>query len=567
MKLIFAITILLLTAASIKSQDGIPGTLLSNLEKAKRSYDQEAIQNAENELRPFLQFEGLQEPGQEMHLRQPDGEEPGDWTNQDFLVTNSQIGLRGFRQTDLKTGEDGWLYLAAIVNNSSYNGNYKVWASSNGGHSWNNILNVTSTQYMFSISMTVESKNNAIGDSTRVVVFVTTGPNTNGNDTKISFSSVRRDGTGSYIGSSLNPAAGNRYTYVSVCSDGAYYSVNTYLYIVTAEFLNTGGFAGLRMFKTTDMGASFTSSLIQSTSQPFDGDYYPSAAFYQSPNNGIDSIFIAVQRLWDGNSTIKLVTTPVTNSGSFKDHSILTVFIETNVRPCITIAQQKPAKSILITYTFDNKVYTAYSTNSGASWENAEQVANTTAGYTWCSSDTLGAGGSNFVMAYSNQTGDSVTIKKGTPGNWTNTAFKVNNVNTSILSSPVCALYKIANTKNAVTAFTGSGNNGLYFDNELFVIGINQIGSSVPEGFSLSQNYPNPFNPVTNIKFSVPKGGTVKLLVYDVNGKEVSKLIDQNMNTGSYNFDFDASKLSSGVYFYRLTAGEFSEVKKMILIK
>lgn len=96
---------------------------------------------------------------------------------------------------------------------------------------------------------------------------------------------------------------------------------------------------------------------------------------------------------------------------------------------------------------------------------------------------------------------------------------------------------------------------------------ISTISIEIPIEYLLFQNYPNPFNPVTYIKFSVPKSGMVTLIVYDVNGKEISKLIDRNMNAGSYNFDFDASRLSSGVYFYRLSAGGFSEVKKMILLK
>lgn len=93
------------------------------------------------------------------------------------------------------------------------------------------------------------------------------------------------------------------------------------------------------------------------------------------------------------------------------------------------------------------------------------------------------------------------------------------------------------------------------------------INGEIPVNYNLSQNYPNPFNPVTNINFSLPKSGNVKLVVYDVTGNEVSMLVDENLQAGSYKYDFDASKLSSGTYFYKLTAGDFSEVKKMILVK
>jgi len=95
--------------------------------------------------------------------------------------------------------------------------------------------------------------------------------------------------------------------------------------------------------------------------------------------------------------------------------------------------------------------------------------------------------------------------------------------------------------------------------------GIVEIG--VPSKFDLSQNYPNPFNPVTKINFDLPKSGNVSIKVYDMLGKEVKTLIDEFKDAGYYNITFDASNLPSGVYFYRLTSGEFSAVKKLVLMK
>ena len=98
-------------------------------------------------------------------------------------------------------------------------------------------------------------------------------------------------------------------------------------------------------------------------------------------------------------------------------------------------------------------------------------------------------------------------------------------------------------------------------------LGLINVSSYVPGGFSLNQNYPNPFNPVTNIKFAVAKTGMVNLKIYDVSGSEVAQLVNEELNPGTYNFDFNASHLPSGIYFYRLTAENYSESKKMILIK
>jgi hypothetical protein len=97
--------------------------------------------------------------------------------------------------------------------------------------------------------------------------------------------------------------------------------------------------------------------------------------------------------------------------------------------------------------------------------------------------------------------------------------------------------------------------------------GLTQNGSEIPQKFALLQNYPNPFNPTTKIKFDLPKQGFVSLKVYDVLGKEVASLVNGVKNAGSYIVEFSGANLSSGIYYYRITAGEFTQVKKMVLIK
>ena len=100
---------------------------------------------------------------------------------------------------------------------------------------------------------------------------------------------------------------------------------------------------------------------------------------------------------------------------------------------------------------------------------------------------------------------------------------------------------------------------------------ISELNSQLPDNYSLSQNYPNPFNPVTTINFSVPKQGHVNLKVYDIAGKEIVTLVNEQKSAGNYKVTFSAANgglnLSSGAYFYRLESGEFSEVKRMILLK
>ena len=101
---------------------------------------------------------------------------------------------------------------------------------------------------------------------------------------------------------------------------------------------------------------------------------------------------------------------------------------------------------------------------------------------------------------------------------------------------------------------------------------IQKTSSKIPSSYELYQNYPNPFNPTTSIKFEIPKSLSVKLIVYDLLGKEVATLVNEKLNAGSYEVKWpapsgDGSSYSSGVYFYRLVTGDFIDVKRMLLIK
>jgi hypothetical protein len=96
---------------------------------------------------------------------------------------------------------------------------------------------------------------------------------------------------------------------------------------------------------------------------------------------------------------------------------------------------------------------------------------------------------------------------------------------------------------------------------------VSEAGTVMPQRFSLAQNYPNPFNPSTNIEFSLTKPEHVSLLIYNVNGREVIRLIDESLQEGSHSVHWDAANMPSGIYFYKLTAGTYSQTKKMVLLK
>lgn len=98
-------------------------------------------------------------------------------------------------------------------------------------------------------------------------------------------------------------------------------------------------------------------------------------------------------------------------------------------------------------------------------------------------------------------------------------------------------------------------------------VGINNISTEIPKSFMLYQNYPNPFNPVTVIRYSLIGNRFVSLIVFDALGKEITTLVNDKQNTGSYEIEFEGTGLSSGVYFYKLSTNNYFETKKMFLLK
>lgn len=103
--------------------------------------------------------------------------------------------------------------------------------------------------------------------------------------------------------------------------------------------------------------------------------------------------------------------------------------------------------------------------------------------------------------------------------------------------------------------------------NHTFTTDVEPVSGNIPSDFELNQNYPNPFNPSTTINFSIPVEAFVTLDVYNAIGQKVASLVNEDKSAGTYNVDFNASNLTSGIYFYKISAGNFTETKKMILMK
>ncbi len=98
-------------------------------------------------------------------------------------------------------------------------------------------------------------------------------------------------------------------------------------------------------------------------------------------------------------------------------------------------------------------------------------------------------------------------------------------------------------------------------------IGIEPISTEIPQKYELMQNYPNPFNPITKLKFQMPKSGFTKIVVFDVTGREIAIIVNENLKPGTYEIEWDATNIPSGVYFCSLITNEFTQTRKMVLVK
>lgn len=502
------------------------------------------------------------------------------WGIGDIKIHDGSVAYEGgYRQVDLKYGEDGNLYLAVNRRNvTGFTGYISVYRSTDGGRHWASINGVTSTAgYFGQLTMLVERRHASNNDSIRINVYYNRSTVTSFNDATLNCLTCRGNGSSAYLVSIASPAAGNKFLYPSACSDGMFASTGTQLHVVVQEATNAGVNVRLKHFRSTDWLATHTVGNITTTA---DNDFYcPSIAF--GNKNGNDSIYIAVERRWTTTETeLRLITVPeipLTTTGPFMYWLSGATSGTHWRRPCITVQQQyfSVPNKILVTAIRDSAskklAFYYYSNTGGASWNLAwlgQSWQNVD--FTHCNSDSLTAGNGNFIATYVDTNGDSVSVRRGIFGNLgaSYNSYKRNSYMSTGYLAPVSAIYKSGTSKYAAFAYAGQGPNHVYYNQEnLAAVGIEPVGTNIPDKYSLSQNYPNPFNPVTTINFSVPKDKFIKLSIFNILGEEVAVLVNETLNAGEYNYRFDAAKLTSGIYFYRLSSEDFTEVKKMTLIK
>jgi hypothetical protein len=560
-----------------QTDNHVPLHLHQKLEEARQSGDMSRFNAVLNEIKQLSgdSYKPALNVTNDMPQQVLEPPFVNDWYTIDRTVYTGDVDVGGWRQIDLKQGEDGNLYIAVNRRNvSGFTGYISVYRSTNYGVTWTGIGGVTTTGgYYGQVSMLVERRDNGSNmDSTRIMLFYTRSVNANFNDAAINFATFRRDGSAWYTGQIGTPTSGRKLLFPSAVSDGQYWGTATYMGVVVGDYVNgTSVGDNIKFYKTQDWCQTFTATTFNTGYN----DYHPTAAYDDGGATTNDSVYIALERRFNTTNylTRVMVIAWIPSTGSYT-HFVPPTGTDKYEMPVIGIPQtgayqNTTGRRMIITVIKNGiGVYHLSSNGGNGSWTTDAFLSGKPNEFTWVGTDSNVTAGNYCTAVFQSITSDSIGYRQGQIGSLGGTTYKRNSNQSSPSVNPVCETYKTTGaTRYACFAYAGFGPTNVYFNAETILTGVTPSGNNVPETYSLSQNYPNPFNPATNIKFSIPKSGFVKLVVYDINGKEASVLVNGQMNAGSYIVDFNAANLASGVYFYKLVAEGFSDTKKMILVK
>ena len=332
---------------------------------------------------------------------------------------------------------------------------------------------------------------------------------------------------------------------------------------------------GDRVYRTTNYGQTWTSIITQNFSnygQPLEMDQNNPNVYYFAPDNGgfrkstdNGATFTEISGnypfrspcdiivMWD-NSNVVFVADGITGSGQAK------LYKSINAGVNWTLVHTAAASEIpsMCNTVFNNNIIWC------TEWSGNTVYKSTDAGDTWTinHSNSFSGWGSDIcredpTMMITGSWGAAAVMSLNSGVTWTNISSGLSGHGGGILIPD----------RGYILAHQGSNIYKLNVQYSVITAISENTISNIPRDFNLSQNYPNPFNPTTNIKFDIPKSGNVSLKVYNELGKEVNTLVNSFRNAGAYEINFDASGLSSGIYFYKLESEGLTSTKKMLLVK
>ena len=493
-----------------------------------------------------------------------------DWGNTGIKIFNGNVGNSSSgnpnafnRHVKIEADTLGNLY-AAFMNSAK--DSLFFYRSTNRGASWAKIQSLitafTFTYYSFDFAVADTTGGFKIG---MVVSILSSAAPYAGT---VYYGDMKSDGTGFASNVVFTPAAGSGIIGPVICTDSYNWSPgSTYWYIAASNCdMNTGVTSFVPVAYTLDWGNTWVHDTARSTYNDYelDIDYNFDSVYVLMTNNLTttnENLRLRSIKLsqWGTNTSWKQVNPASTASPEFNG--------------CLAVNRKTNDLAVSFTVNESSNLNIKYSYVLGGttwSYDNilADQSNNETRSYIHSSPQQSGA----FRIVFCSETaGFDTVIYLNTfnisSGFVARTIASRTNLSTSLLAPCVTGYMFDGITAGGGVVYAGDGPTNIWFNGSDVVTAINPVSGNIPDKYSLSQNYPNPFNPVTKINFSIPKNDFVQIVVYDVTGKEVAELLNNNLNAGEYSVSFDASKLTTGVYFYKLSSGSFTDVKKMLLIK
>lgn len=327
-----------------------------------------------------------------------------------------------------------------------------------------------------------------------------------------------------------------------------------------------GGATGTNVYRTTNGGSTWTLVFNQPTAAAFiDAIWMTSAtngfmmgdpvssrwSLWKTTNGGVNWDSTGLYLPANGAEAGWNNGMYISGSNIWFNTNAVRIYYSTNGGSSFT-AQTVPGSGTFGTIWFN-------SLTAGIASYGTFLIGTTNSGTTWTPLTLTGTGNINGITGSGSTwfvCRSATTISKSTNGGTTWTTD---------YTAPAGNYTHMAKAFNGNRIWAIRINGGISKTDQL--IGITPITGEVPNSYKLSQNYPNPFNPTTKIEFAIPGSSNVVLKVYNMLGKEVSVVYNGYLAAGRYSVDFDAASLSSGIYFYTLSAGNFAETKKMTLLK
>lgn len=328
------------------------------------------------------------------------------------------------------------------------------------------------------------------------------------------------------------------------------------------------------------LAAHQTAGVLKSTNGGLNWDSIPSSAFGYHTVNSVafgkpNHIYVGVTGGGIFRSTDGGVTFP---DSLLAGYNIVNIYVDKYNYNRILVSGSSTSLNGIFLSTDAGTTYSSNLTPAINSWAFIQKSATefysvgTSSGYPVLKSTNSGLNWTTISNLSSAKRGACMDLAGNIYATGNNGAFKStdNGVTFVNFNFTYTSNQSITNGNRVFVTATGSTNGGIWIYTDTTLTGLTKINTVIPQEYTLEQNYPNPFNSSTNIKFRMSNSGSVKLSVFDISGRLIKSLVNEYLQPGEYNYNFNSADLSSGIYFYKILINEgkdFYQVKKLMILK